>query len=154
MRQLHSGMHYCLSLYGSALWKLSCSANHSIEVSFNNILRCIWHLRHNCHTRILHLTACLPSLFNVIISWAASLLLSALSCPSLIVRKEFGDSSLLVYTHTRYNAMSGGLHAKEYYQEDGLCVKVICHLCVFVPLRDNDLNQMIDTICTNWCMTV
>jgi len=27
---------YCLSLYGSALWKLSCPAIHSIGVSFNN----------------------------------------------------------------------------------------------------------------------
>jgi len=78
---------YCLSLYGSALWKLSCPAIHSIEVSFNNILRRIWHLPCNCHTRILHLTARLPSLFNVIISRAASLLSSALSCSSLIVRK-------------------------------------------------------------------
>ena len=78
---------YCLSLYGSALWKLSCPAIHSIEVSFNNILRRIWHLPCNCHTRILHLTARLPRLVNVIISRAASLLSSALSCSSLIVLK-------------------------------------------------------------------
>ena len=50
---------------------------------------------------------------------------------SLIVRKVFGESSLLAYTHTRYNAMSGGLHAKQYYQEDGLCATVIHHLRVF-----------------------
>jgi len=46
--------------------------------------------------------------------------------------------------------MSGGLHAKQYYQEDGLCATVIRHR-VFGPLKANDLNQMIDTtsICTN-----
>ena len=76
---------YSLSLYGSALWKLSCPDIHSIKVSFNNILRRIWHFPHNCHTRILHLTALLSSLFNVTISRAAFLLLSALSCSSLIV---------------------------------------------------------------------
>jgi len=81
-------------------------------------------------TRILHLIARLPSLFNVIISRAPSLLSSALSCSSLIVQKVFGESSLLAYTHTGYNAMSGDLHAKQYYQEDGLCATVICHLHV------------------------
>ena len=30
--------------------------------------------------------------------------------------------------------MSGGLHAKQYYQEDGLCATVIRHLRVFGPL--------------------
>jgi len=42
--------------------------------------------------------------------------------------------------------MSGGLHAKQYYQEEGLCATVICHLRVFGPLKDN---EMIVTICTN-----
>ena len=37
-------------------------------LSLSYILRHIWHLPCNCHTRILHLTAHLPSLFNVIIS--------------------------------------------------------------------------------------
>jgi len=45
--------------------------------------------------------------------------------------------------------MSGGLHAKQYYQEDGLCVTVICHLRVFESLKDNDLNETTDTIFTN-----
>ena len=44
--------------------------------------------------------------------------------------------------------MSGGLHAKVYYQEDGLCAKVIRHLHVFKPLKDNDLNEMIATALT------
>ena len=32
---------------------------------------------------------------------------------------------------------------------DGLCVTVICHLCVFGPLKYNDLNETIVIICTN-----
>jgi len=55
----------------------------------------------------------------------------------------------MLHTHTGYNAMYGGLHAKQYYQEDGLCATVIRHLRVFGPLKDNDLNGMIDTICSN-----
>ena len=33
--KFHLLQSYCLSLYGSALWKLSCLAIHSIEVSFS-----------------------------------------------------------------------------------------------------------------------
>ena len=52
---------YCLSLYGCSLWNLSCHSLCSIEVSFNNILRCIWNLPRNCHTGILHLTVYSPA---------------------------------------------------------------------------------------------
>ena len=103
---------FCLSLYGCALWNLSCFSIHSIEVAFNTILRRIWHLPRNCHTGILHLTAFLPILFNIFISRSSALLSSALSCPSLIVRKVFHDASILAYTHTGYNALCSCHHAK------------------------------------------
>ena len=35
---------YCLSLYSAPLWRLSSKALKSLEVSFNTILRRIWHL--------------------------------------------------------------------------------------------------------------
>ena len=37
--QIHTKLFqsYCLSLYGSCLWSLSCSTLHSIEVAFNKI---------------------------------------------------------------------------------------------------------------------
>ena len=40
----------------------------SMEIAYNNILRRIWHLPMQCHTRILHLTAGLHSLVNRTIS--------------------------------------------------------------------------------------
>ena len=45
---------FCLSLYGSALWRLSSSSLRSLEVTFNNLLRKIWKLPRHCHTSILH----------------------------------------------------------------------------------------------------
>ena len=36
-----------------------------------------------------------------------------------------------------------------FYHIDGLCATVIRHLRVFGPLKDNDLNGMIDTLCSN-----
>ena len=77
---------YCLSLYGCSLWNLSCHSLCSIEVSFNNILRCIWKLPRNCHTGILHLTALLPSIFNVVQSQSSTLLSRALSSPSYVFK--------------------------------------------------------------------
>ena len=76
--------------YGSALWKLSCSAIHSIEVSFNNILRRIWHLPRNCHTRILHLTAPLAQSVQCYFSGS----IPSVICPLLFFSdcsKGFGD---------------------------------------------------------------
>lgn len=140
---------YCLSLYGCSLWDLSCASIHSIEVSFNNILRRIWHLPRNYHTNILHLTARLPSLFNVVSSRSLSLLSSALSCPSLVVRKVFRDSRFLAYTHTGYNSICGNLHTKKYYHEDGLCATVIRHLRTAGTHTDPDINDMIYVISTS-----
>ena len=45
---------HCLSLYGAALWNITCKQLNSLEVAFNNILRRIWRLPRRCHTRILH----------------------------------------------------------------------------------------------------
>ena len=42
---------FCLSLHGAATWSLSNPALRSLEVAFNNILRKIWRLPFNCHTR-------------------------------------------------------------------------------------------------------
>lgn len=96
---------YCLSLYGCSLWNLSCQSLNSVKISFNNILRRIWRLPRNCHTGILHLTACLPSLFNLIISRSSTLLSHALLSPSHAVRTVFHDSSLLAYTQSGFNEM-------------------------------------------------
>ena len=140
---------YCLSLYMCALWNLSCSSIYSIEVSFNNILKKVWRLPRNCHIRILHPTARLPSLFNVIISRSSSLLLSALSCPSPVARKVFQDIGVLAYTQTGYNAMFADHHAKVYFPEDGQCASVIRHLRIFGPVHmDSEIDSMINTICT------
>ena len=57
---------FCLSLYGCAFWSLSCKTLGTIEVAINNILRRIWHLPRLTHTRILHLTTNLSSVFNIV----------------------------------------------------------------------------------------
>ena len=133
---------YCLSLYGCALWNLSCPAIHSLEVSFNNIHRRIWRLPRNCHTRILYLTARLYSLFNMVLSRSSSLLSSALSCSSLVVRTVFKDTSILAYTNTGYTFLFGHEHVKSYDPHDGICASVIRYHRLHGSLSDPDTEDL------------
>ena len=118
---------YCLSLYGCALWNLSCTSLNTIEVAFNNILRRIWYLPHNCHTGILHLTVSLASLMNTVLARSSSLLSSAFFCPSAIVRSVFHASQNLDFTPTGYNHLYGHLHAKVYHHQFGICADIVRH---------------------------
>ena len=140
---------YCLSLYGCSLWNLSCHSLYSVEISFNNILRRIWRLPRNCHTGILHLTAFLPSIFNVILSRSSSLLSRALSSPSCVVRTVFRDSSTMAFTPTGFNAMFGHQFAKSYHHQYGICADVIRHLRLNGDPMDSEINDMVYTICAN-----
>ena len=70
----------CLSLYGSALWTLSCPALYHLEVAFNKILRKIWHLPYRSHTGIIWL---LILIVSIILSFVGPILfcLQLLSVP-------------------------------------------------------------------------
>ena len=70
---------FCLSLPGSATWKLSCLQLKSLEVTFNNTLRKVWSLPRKCHTSILHFTASLDSMYNTIHRRSLNLLQAAIS---------------------------------------------------------------------------
>ena len=52
---------YCLSLYVSSLWTLSCPTLQNIEVAFNKILCRIWSPPACSHTRIEPFSMTLPS---------------------------------------------------------------------------------------------
>ena len=59
---------YCLSLYVCALWRLDAPVIQSLHVSFNNVIRRIWNLPHNCHTSIAHAVGLTNSIYNIIYS--------------------------------------------------------------------------------------
>ena len=140
---------YCLSLFGCSLWNLSYHSLCSIEVSFNNILRRIWRLPCNCHTGILHLTAFLPSIFNLILSRSSTLLSRALTSPSCVVRSVFHDSSKMVFTQTGFNAMFAHQFVKSYHLQGGICAKVIRHLRLYGNPMDPEINDMVYIISTS-----
>ena len=89
---------FCLSLYGSALWFSSSPELRSLEVTFNNILRRIWSLPQMCHTGILHCTAKLNSVYNIVVLRSSKLLSAALKSHSSLLQDIFVHSSTLTST--------------------------------------------------------
>ena len=101
---------FCLSLYGCVLWSSSSSELRSLEVTVNNILWKIWSLSRYCHTAILHLVACMHSLYNTVITRSHTLISVAVVSGSAVVADVFSESRNLVYTTTGYNNLYGHIH--------------------------------------------
>ena len=57
---------YCLSLYGCHTWSLSSKCLFHIQVAMNKILRKVWNLPHRLHTSIVHCTADIPTICNIV----------------------------------------------------------------------------------------
>ncbi len=116
---------YCLSLYGAALWNLSCKEIRTIEVAFNKILRRIWNLPPRSHTAIVHRVANLQSIFNVVHRRSAALIGAAIACPSYTVQRVFMDSACLCYTSVGFNMTFGTRFMKIYNESDFSCASII-----------------------------
>ena len=116
MRLFHA---YCLALYGCSLWRLDCPDLHSLNVSFNNVLRRIWNLPRNCHTGVVHSVGLISSIYNIVFSRFCRLRSSALSHPSPLVRSIFAISSQTCNSNfIGYNCLFGSTHCKSYTSED------------------------------------
>jgi hypothetical protein len=102
---------YCLSLYGSPLWSLSSSSIKLIEVALNKLLRKVWNLPHKSHTGIVHCTAQIPTVSNMLYDRFCSLFSCAISSYSSVVRSVFADSAQYVYSFTGYNFVYGYDHS-------------------------------------------
>ncbi len=138
---------YCLSLYGASIWNLSCKSMHSLEVAFNNILRKIWHLPRNAHTDIVHATAQLQSLYNVVYSRSSSLAICAFRSPSSLVNSISYESSSLSYTFTGFNNLFGVRFCKVPCKQYLTCASVIRNLRLYSPLHsDADIELTIRVI--------
>ena len=111
----------CLSLPGSATWKLSCLQLKSLEVTFNNTLRKVWCLPRKCNASILHLTASLDSMYNTIHRRSLNFLQAAISSSSKLLRDVFIESSKLAFCVVGYNYLFGARHWKYYTEQDSPC---------------------------------
>ena len=116
---------YCLSLYGSALWNLSSKSLKALEISYNKILRRIWKLPYSSHTRIVHCTAKLLSLFNSTLKRIFALFSTSQKCSSNLVRYVFNKSASCSFTFLGYNLKHGHQFCKSYSGRDQFCADVI-----------------------------
>ena len=135
---------FCLSLYGCAPWRLDSKAITGIEVAFNKVLRRIWNLPFNSHTIIVHCTAHLFSIFNLISARSSSLLFSALSCSSFPIAFIFCTCSDLAYTTTVFNCLFGNKF-KNYYPEDCYCADIIKNICM-TEVNNSVLEHIVNVV--------
>ena len=99
----------------------------------------------NSHTRIVHCTARLFSIFNLISARSSSLLFSALSCSSFPVAFIFRTYSDLAYTTTGFNRLFGNNFKKIYYPEDRYCTDVIRNICLS-EVNNSDLEHIVNAV--------
>lgn len=138
---------FCLSLYGSSLWKVSASELHHLEVTFNNILRKIWSLPRRCHTSILHSVANLPSMYNLVVSRSKKLSLLACNSPSSLLSDIFTQCQSLAYTSMGYNMLYGHRHLKSYSEQDRVASAFI-RIVKMDPEVNQSLHGEVIHICT------
>ena len=136
---------FCFSLYGCALWRLECKAIPGIEVAFNKVLRWIWNFPFNSHTRIVHCTARLFSIFNLISARSSSLLFLAFTCLSFPIAFIFRTCSDLAYTTTGFNRLFGNKFKKNYYPEDCYCADIIKNICM-TEVNNSDLEHIVNVV--------
>ena len=133
---------YCLSLYGSALWTLSCPALYHLEVAFNKILRKIWHLPYRSHTQVLFIWL-LILIVSIILSFVRPILfcLQLLSVPLFWFSQSFFD--LPPFAIVSVVITQGSRHLKQYDIQYRLCASGSLRSCSH---PDCDCEQMIQTI--------
>ena len=143
---------FCLPLYGAALWRLSSESLRSIEIAFNKLLRRVWRLPHNSHTRIVHCTAGLESLNNVVFQRSQVLFQSSQSCPSPLVRSIFRVSASNCQTFLGYNLVYGETHCKLYSVGDIFRSRVLQDLRLarkFLSISPSLIEDIISSLSTN-----
>ena len=110
---------YCMSLYGSSLWALSCPAIHNLEIAYNKILRRIWRLPNRRHTGISFTVWLIWIVYSMLChgALANSLRLAASRCSSTFVQSIFQSSALSCYSFCGYNSMFASRHLTVYPEQ-------------------------------------
>ena len=112
---------FCLSLYGAALWRVSCPQLRALEVSFNNVLRKIWSLPR--HSSISCWTA--EHIYNTVLYRSRKLIASAKTSKCSLISDIFSESAATVFTSFGYNLLCGNKYRKLYSDDDLLCANFV-----------------------------
>ena len=121
----HLFSSFCLSLYGAALWRVSCPQLRALEVSFNNVLRKIWSLPRHSHTGIVQSVAGLQSIYNTVLYRSRKLIASAKTSICSLISDIFSESAATAFTSFGYNLLCGNKYRKLYSDDDLLCANFV-----------------------------
>ena len=119
---------YCLSLYGCPLWSLSSPSIKLIEIALNKLLRRVWNLPHHSHSGIVHCTAKISHVSNIICDRFCALFSRSLSSQSDFVRSIFLHSSQYAYSFIGYNSLYGNTHYRYYSELESRAAHIIRQL--------------------------
>ena len=119
---------YCLSLYGCPLWSLSSPSIKLIEIALNKLLRRVWNLPHHSHSGIVHCTAKICHVSNIICDRFSALFSRSLSSQSDFVRSIFLHSSQYAYSFIGYNSLYGNTHYRYYSELESRAAHIIRQL--------------------------
>ena len=128
-------------LYGPASIAVPC---------FNNILRRIWRVPRNCHTRILHKIAHLDSVLNRLIRLSDRFSRKTCESNSYLLHDSFTLFNTNVFTPVGSNRYCAHKYVKLYIEEDLICADFARYLRISdSSVRDLDIESMIQIICCN-----
>ena len=139
---------YCLSLYGCHTWSLSSKCLLQIQVAMNKILRKVWNLPHRSHTSIVHRTADIPAICNIVYSRSCKFLSRSLLSYAPIVSSIIRESSSLVYTFLGYNNLYGSHHLKFYSNYDFDISFFVRSVRLYYGFNSPFENFIRDVVCT------
>ena len=130
---------YCLSLYGCHTWSLSSKCLFHIQVAMNKILRKVWNLPHRSHTSIVHCTADIPAICNIVYSRF---------CTTVLCTYCFFHHLRLVYTFLGYNNLYGSHHLKFYSNYDFDILFFVRSVRLYYGFNSPFENFIRDVVCT------
>ena len=139
---------YCLSLYGCHTWSLSSKCLFQIQVAMNKILHKVWNLPHRSHTSIVHCTADIPAICNIVYSRSCKFLSRSLLSYAPIVSSIIHESSTLVYTFLGYNNLYGSHHLKFYSNYDFDISFFVRSVRLYYGFNSPFENFIRDVVCT------
>ena len=139
---------HCLSLYGGVLWNVTCNQLKSLEIAFNNILRCIWRLPRNSHTSILHKVARLDSIYNRVIKLSDRFSRKMCESKSSLLLNTFNLFYTSAFTPVGNNHYTSHKYRKFYFEEDTACADFVRYLRLNrCTVGDMEVESMIRTVC-------
>ena len=142
---------HCLSLYGCVHWKISNKQIKALQFTLNNILRKVWKLPRRCHTGILHCTANLESLYNIILSIFSKCFDRAVKSESVLVRNVFLWSATHPYTTYSFNVANKTKFTRSYSLSDQLSAHYVRDIRTGILFFDSPviMNPVLEAICVD-----